>query len=177
MCGQPQIVGRYCTHFHMAGEVPESFVRGISVHMSYARVLTIHGTHYLLVEKNVGYHVEGHNIFIEDGIETHNIIQDNLMVTSISSFVMLQSDITVASYWITNPFNTFRRNHAAGGDFYGVWYELKDNPDGPSATFDMCPTGMRLGLSQDNVAHSNIRFGLRIFKLSARKYPCIPTKD
>jgi hypothetical protein len=31
-------------------------------------VLTIHGTHYLLVEKNVGFLVKGHNIFIEDGI-------------------------------------------------------------------------------------------------------------
>lgn len=63
-CGQPKIIGRYCTHFHMAGEVPDSFVRGISVHHSHARVLTIHGTHYLLVEKNVGYNVKGHNIFV-----------------------------------------------------------------------------------------------------------------
>jgi hypothetical protein len=56
-CGQPRIIGRYCTHFHMAGEVPESYVRGIAVHHSFARVLTIHGVHFLLVEKNVGYHV------------------------------------------------------------------------------------------------------------------------
>lgn len=90
-----------------------------------ARVLTIHGTHYLLVEKNVGYYVEGHNIFVEDGIETHNVIQDNLMITSITSFTLLQSDLTVASYWITNPLNIVRRNHAAGGDFYGFWYEIK----------------------------------------------------
>lgn len=63
-CGQPKIIGRYCTHFHMTGEMPESSVVGIAVHHSYARVLTIHATHYLLVEKNVGYHVKGHNIFI-----------------------------------------------------------------------------------------------------------------
>jgi hypothetical protein len=37
--------------------------------------------------------------------------------------------------------------------------------------------GMPLGISEDNVAHSNKRFGLRIFKLSARKYPCITTMD
>jgi hypothetical protein len=67
-CGQPKIIARYCTHFHMAGEVPNSFVRGLSVHHSHARVLTIHGTHYLLVEKNVGFYVKGHNIFVEDGI-------------------------------------------------------------------------------------------------------------
>jgi hypothetical protein len=48
----------------MAGEVPNSFVRGIAVHHSLARVLTIHGTHYLTVENNVGYLVKGHNIFI-----------------------------------------------------------------------------------------------------------------
>ena len=114
-CGQPKIVGRYCTHFHMAGEVPDSYVRGISVHHSKARVLTIHGTHRLTVELNVGYHVKGHNIFLEDGIETMNVIQDNLMMTSIASHTLLQSDTSVASYWITNPTNIVRRNHAAGG--------------------------------------------------------------
>ena len=161
----------------MAGEVPNSLVRGIAVHHSFARVLTIHGTHQLKVEWCVGYHVKGHNIFLEDGIETQNVIQYNLMMSSISSLTLLQSDITVASYWITNPYNIVRRNHAAGGDFYGFWYEIKEHPDGPSATGDICPMGMRLGISEDNVAHSNRRFGLRIFKLSARKYPCLPTQD
>jgi hypothetical protein len=90
---------------------------------------------------------------------------------------MLQSDITVASYWITNPFNTVIRNRAAGGDFYGFWYEIKSHPDGPSATMDVCPMGMQLGLSRDNIAHSNKRFGLRIFQLSARQFPCKTTMD
>lgn len=48
----------------MAGDVPKSFVRGIAVHDSMARILTIHGTHYLHVEKNVGYDVQGHNFFL-----------------------------------------------------------------------------------------------------------------
>jgi hypothetical protein len=37
--------------------------------------------------------------------------------------------------------------------------------------------GMPLGISRDNVAHSNIRFGLRIFKLRSSKYPCDPISD
>jgi hypothetical protein len=37
--------------------------------------------------------------------------------------------------------------------------------------------GMPLGISRDNVAHSNIRFGLRIFKLRSAKYPCAPIFD
>jgi len=99
------------------------------------------------------------------------------MISSIASMTLLQSDITVASYWITHPTNTVRRNHAAGGDFYGFWYEIKDHPDGPSSTSDICPMGSVLGESRDNVAHSNRRFGLRIFKLSARQFPCLPTQN
>jgi hypothetical protein len=37
--------------------------------------------------------------------------------------------------------------------------------------------GLALGESKDNVAHSNRRFGLRIFKLSARQFPCLPTRN
>lgn len=50
-------------------------MRGLAVHHSHARVITIHGTHFLLVEKVVGYSVKGHAFFIEDGIETNNVIQ------------------------------------------------------------------------------------------------------
>lgn len=85
---------------------------------------------------------------------------------------MLQTDLSVASFWITNPSNHFRYNHAAGSDFYGFWYEIKEHPDGPSATKDVCPMGNALGESHDNVAHSNVRFGLRIFKLTPRTHPC-----
>jgi hypothetical protein len=52
---------------------------------------------------------------------------------------MLQTDITTSSYWITNPLNTVINNRAAGSDFYGFWYEIKPNPDGPSARGDVCP--------------------------------------
>ena len=48
-CGQPRIIGRYCIHFHMNGDVSGSFVRGNAVHDSMARVVTLHGVHYLTV--------------------------------------------------------------------------------------------------------------------------------
>lgn len=67
-CGQPRIIGRYCIHFHMNGDVSESFARGNAVHDSMARVITLHGIHFLTVEYNVGYNVKGHNYFVEDGI-------------------------------------------------------------------------------------------------------------
>jgi hypothetical protein len=48
-CGQPAILGRYCIHFHMNGDVSDSEVKGNAVHHSMARVLTLHGVHYLHV--------------------------------------------------------------------------------------------------------------------------------
>jgi hypothetical protein len=176
-CGQPQILGRYCIHFHMNGDVPTSFVRGNAVHDSFARVVTVHAVYELLVELNVGYRVQGHNFFVEDGIETHNVIRNNLAISSLTVTNMLQTDISVASFWVTNPTNDFYGNHAAGSDFYGIWYEIKPNPDGPSATSDVCPIGNPLGNVHDNVAHSNTRFGLRIFQLYSRQFPCDPIRD
>jgi hypothetical protein len=85
---------------------------------------------------------------------------------------MLQTDISVSSFWITNPSNHFRHNRAAGSDFYGFWYEIKPHPDGPSSTQDICPQGNVLGDNSDNLAHSNKRFGVRIFKLAPREKPC-----
>ena len=87
---------------------------------------------------------------------------------------MMQTDISVASFWVTNPLNHVRYNHAAGGDFYAYWYEIKPHPDGPSATSDICPEGNPVGESHHNVAHSYVRFGLRIFKLTPREIPCEP---
>lgn len=63
-CGQPRIVGRYCIHFHMNGDVADSQVKGNAVHDSFARILTLHGIHYLRVSENVGYRVKGHNFFL-----------------------------------------------------------------------------------------------------------------
>jgi len=96
--------------------------------------LTIHGVHFLYVAWNVGYRVKGHNFFIEDGIETNNVLEYNLAISSLLVNNMMQTDMSVASFWITNPYNHFRFNRAAGSDFYGFWYEIKERPDGPSHT-------------------------------------------
>jgi hypothetical protein len=77
--------------------------------------------------------------------------------------------------WITHPLNTVRNNHCAGSDFYGMWYELKEFPDGPSATSEICPRGMPVGVYEGNVSHSNRRFGLRFFIVVPREKPCSPS--
>ena len=93
------------------------------------------------------------------------------------STMMLQTDTSTASYWITNPDNIVTDNVAAGGEFYGFWYEIKPHPDGAHETSDICPNGVPLGQFKNNVAHSNKRFGLRIFLYNPREYPCEPVNE
>jgi hypothetical protein len=89
----------------------------------------------------------------------------------------MKSDVTAATFWITNPNNIVRRNYAAGSDWYGFWYELVVDFKGPSYTNDICPDGNKLAVFDNNVAHSNNRFGLRIFRYIPRKYPCMDHKN
>jgi hypothetical protein len=85
---------------------------------------------------------------------------------------MMQTDITPAAYWITNPQNIVRRNRAAGSLYYGFWFDIKPNPNGPSLALDICPQGLNLIEFKDNVAHSNGRFGMKVSSYAPRKFPC-----
>jgi len=122
--GQAFKVGRYSIHFHMIGAVHQSYVKGIAVHTAFNRALTLHGTHYLRLEDNVGFEILGHNIFIEDAVETNNFVKGNLIMNTQRSWSLLNTDQTPACFWITNPNNIFINNHAAGSDRYGYWYDL-----------------------------------------------------
>jgi hypothetical protein len=52
---------------------------------------------------------------------------------------------------------------AAGSDRYGYWFDLQEHPTGPSADDSVCPPGEPLGEFVNNTAHSNVRYGLRVF--------------
>ncbi len=90
-----------------------------------------------------------------------------------ASWSLLDTDQTPATFWITNPNNYFRNNHAAGGDRYGFWFDLREFPTGPSATQTVCPRGMPLGEFRNNTAHSYGKYGIRIFDhWVPRENPC-----
>ena len=117
----------------------------------------------------------GHSIFVEDAIETKNVIDHNLVIGTNKSWSLLNTDQTPASFWITHPDNIFINNHAAGSDRYGYWYDTQENPINGSFTTTICPVNEKLGEFRDNVAHSNGRYGLRLFhKLVPRTFSCSP---
>ena len=77
-CGQAFRLGRYPIHYHMLGKVHASYVKGCAIHHTFNRAVTIHGVHYLRVLNNVAFETRGHTYFVEDGLETKNVITGNL---------------------------------------------------------------------------------------------------
>src|SRR5271170_7292156 len=76
-----------------------------------------------------------------------------------SKNVLLPSDNTVASFWITNPDNSFIDNVAAGSDENGFWLSLPEHPQGKFKDSDLSktiwPRRTPLRAFRGNVAHSN----------------------
>jgi cell migration-inducing and hyaluronan-binding protein len=76
-----------------------------------------------------------------------------------SKDVLLPSDNTVATYWITNPDNIFRDNVAAGSDSNGFWMSLPEHPQGKFEGTEIAaktwPRRTPFREFKGNVAHSN----------------------
>jgi len=72
---------------------------------------------------------------------------------------LLPSDNTVASFWITNPDNSFIDNVAAGSDENGFWLSLPMHPQGAFAGTEVAasiwPRRTPLREFRGNTAHSN----------------------
>jgi hypothetical protein len=112
-----------------------------------------------------------------DGTEVKNVIEGNVVVSTLQSWEMMQRDLTPAAFWIGNPVNTVRRNRAAGGDYYGFNYEFRERPDGPAAITDFALQNLPVDEVRDNVAHSNRRIGVRINKLVSNERIFNPIKN
>ena len=76
-----------------------------------------------------------------------------------SKDVLLPSDNTVSSFWITNPDNVYRDNVAAGSDSNGFWMSLPEHPNGQFEGTEISkatwPRRTPFREFKGNVAHSN----------------------
>ena len=162
-CGQAFILGRYCTHYHMEGEMPNNYIRDNSIHHSFQRAVTIHATHYASIKNNVAYHVRGHTFFVEDGLERGNVIEANLAAMTLCSEGPLAGDAMPANFWTSSPSNIWRHNVAAGSCAFGYWFELPGNPDGPDFTVYICPSCEHVIEFFNNTAHTSQSHGLRVY--------------
>jgi cell migration-inducing and hyaluronan-binding protein len=76
-----------------------------------------------------------------------------------SKDVLLPSDNTVSTFWITNPDNVYRDNVAAGSDVTGFWMSLPEHPNGKFEGSEISkatwPRRTPFREFKGNVAHSN----------------------
>ena len=168
--GQKGEVGRYPWHWHLLHEtgLGQSFKHS-SVHRSFNRAITIHGTSFVHVEDNFFYDHIGHGVFLEDGSERYNSILNNVVVlskrpapgeevTPSDNQLNEVQNRTPASFWITNPNNIFEGNVAAGTEGTGYWFALPEAPMGASAGISLFdgiePYREPLGSFVGNTAHS-----------------------
>ena len=186
--GQNLTLARYPIHWHLVGDAKGQYIRNAGIHDTFNRCVTVHGTNNLQVENNVTYNTVGHCFFLEDGIETGNQYIRNLAIqtkchtskpcdpTNLAPFgatagtnfnttgqdskdVLIPSDNTVSSFWITNPDNTYRDNVAAGSDATGFWFAFPEHPTGKFEGTDISkatwPRRTKFREFKGNVAHSN----------------------
>ncbi|MFD2563900.1 G8 domain-containing protein [Aquimarina rubra] len=138
--GQKAILGRYPFHWHLNEDKAQgSYLRNSSVHKSFNRAVTIHGTDYVTVDGVFAYDHIGHGIFLEDGAERFNTIKNNVVfvtrrpkpgeeLTPSDNSDNAPQNRTPASYWITNPNNYFENNVAAGTEGTGFWFAFPEAP-------------------------------------------------
>jgi hypothetical protein len=167
-CGQQGSLGRYPIHFHLCGDVAGSVVIKNSVRLSNQRCIVVHGTNNLRIESNVAFNTKGHCYMLEDGIETGNTFIRNIgIMTSVQQRLIpnmgtngKETDDSPATFWMTNPTNSWIENVAAGSERSGFWFEMLKR--GPRASLfpNINPMQDSLTLFQNNVAHSNavVRF-------------------
>ena len=170
--GQATILGKYPLHFHMCEDTvrdgKQQILHSNSIHNTFARCTTIHGSHNVSVKDNVAYDHIGHCYFLEDGGEKDTLFEHNLGIGSRRG-VLIPSDDRPTTFWITSPLTTLIDNVAAGSDNargVGFWYLFPDKPVGPSeGMFFGNREAKRTPISEfrDNTAHSNGDIGLGLF--------------
>lgn len=165
--GQAFRLGKYGIHWHQIGNLRESFQRNMSIHHSWNRGTAVHGVNYLRVERNFLYSVMGHSFFIEDGIEEYNVFHGNLGIKSLPSMSLLNTDQTPALFWIVSTKNYITENHAVASRRYGIWVRPERSATGGSINTPMpvAPWNIPVLEFRGNVAHSNSKYGLRIFDI------------
>jgi hypothetical protein len=158
--GQGGRLGHYPVHFHMARQTPyNTYIKDSSINESMTRWIVLHATLGVTVARNVGYKSIGHGFYLETGTETDNkfysnigifaraaidniqnprkipgILADNQEVRNAPAKFPFLTDSTYPSvFWITNGWNDFIGNMAAGAGACGAayWFVPVLNSDMP----------------------------------------------
>lgn len=178
--GQRGLTGRYPVHFHglsyradgtILADTSGQFVRNASIWNSQNRCIVLHGTNGVQITNNICYNIVGHAIFLEDGVERHNMFDHNLVLrvrNPQAGKELLKHEGDVFSggssgFWLTNPDNVMRNNAVADAQGNGIWYALPKQPLGLFHSAKIfAPIHTKFGSFENNSTHSNHVIGLQL---------------
>lgn len=92
--GQTNVLGRYPMHFHILGNgCAGCYFKRSSVHRSFYRCVSVHGSHNTTVSENVAYDVIGFCCYLEDGVEEDNTLSFDLewSTSTFSAFLLMEA--------------------------------------------------------------------------------------
>ena len=165
------IEGKYCLHFHKAGECHECIFKNNAIENSQQRGIIVHGTHHSKVESNVLYNVRGANVYIEDGNEMWNTMAYNVAICPFpfsdgsyhgctipgTSNRIADTSDNQSGFFSRAGTNNFIGNRASN-HFNGMF--LKEGSIGRGEAYDkVCESASQLGRMEGNTWHGNGRFG------------------
>lgn len=183
--GQAGANGCYPIHWHMnsfnmpdgmtspsdgtfLGVKSTDYIKNSSIHDSGQRWVVVHGTHGILVDRNVGCGIKGHALFLEDGSELNNTISNNVVYKirePVASNRLLGHDralivggnpVGTAAFWIAHPYNTVTGNWGGDSDGCGIWNSFAQSLFNLSASITgIVPRTSQILLQENNEMHSN----------------------
>lgn len=168
--GQKGELGRYPMHWHHGMDASGQYIQNSTISRSFNRVVAVHRTNNALIADNVGFDHIGHGFFLEDATEKGNVFDHNLgLVTrapqpgeEVQYHDRVEEDNfghilkLPATFWITNPANTFTNNSAAGSEGSGFWMIAQDGIiSGPNIPGFPSPKNEMLVGFNGNTGHSN----------------------
>lgn len=192
--GQGGRMGHYPVHFHMVGKAPDgTYVKDSSINESMTRFIVLHASQNVTLARNVGYLSIGHGFYLEDASEAYNRLYSNIGIfaraainneqnvrkvpgiialntfddtTGKYTHVIYRSDVFHPTvFWITNGFNDFVGNMAAGANACGAAYWLI-----PASIKDMAPTSQDQVQGYESTQWNNDRAGMAPLKTFYKNY-------
>ena len=183
-CGRRELA-EYCLHFHHVGDVQSAVSAGHATHESYFvgnsiqeginKGITIHGTHNALIQSNVIHDHQGPGIYIEDGNELYNVVEENVVMCSeVQSNNLLcklknaaNRPETADSDWneVSGIYFLAPLNHTIGNRVFGydnAMYVNRNTSGGRGlgmAEGKICTSAFPFGYTVGNVFHNNAGFG------------------
>ncbi|MGF1444652.1 MAG: Ig-like domain-containing protein [Pikeienuella sp.] len=145
--GQAGVLGSYPVHWHLLDDVSGQYVKNSSVHHSFNKGITVHGTDHAVVDNNAVYETISHGIYLEGFGNTENEVTDNavLGVRHVGRFGEIEGahDDTPSGIYTQDSNNVITGNHVGGSDQHGFYLN-----------FNKRRADFSWGTFEDNTAHT-----------------------